>query len=66
MWIARDKDNTLHIFKYKPIKDEEDEKWVTPDAVYIECFYVEEWNNTFADIKWEDPEPTEISFILKK
>lgn len=55
MWIARDKDGLIHIYKKKPIKTGYgwySNGWIIPAPSY-----------DFTEVKWEDEEPREL--ILK-
>lgn len=55
MWIARDKDGLIHIYKKKPIKTSYgwySNGWIIPAPSY-----------DFTEVKWEDEEPKEL--ILK-
>lgn len=55
MWIARDKDGLIHIYKKKPIKTGYgwfSNGWIIPAPSY-----------DFTEVKWEDKEPREL--ILK-
>jgi hypothetical protein len=54
MWIARDKNNRLHIFSAKPSRIFN--YWQGLDRTSIPCFL-------FSEIKWEDEEPREL--VLK-
>lgn len=53
MWVARDKNGRLFMYKNKPSKD--DEQWCS--SVY-DLFPIDD--TLFPEIKWEDPEPTEV------
>lgn len=59
MWIARDKDGTICIFKKKPIKYTEEGQWGDKDdnVIYAE---VDDVENIFYEVKWEDNEPREL------
>ena len=59
MWLARDKDNKLHIFFKHPFKKEELGFWVD-DPVTEPVFIDEQDCNEFLNIKWEDKEPTQL------
>ena len=58
MWIARDKNGLAFIYVNKPRKAENKGYWDGHD------FYINIPDECFPEVKWEDPEPTEI--ILKK
>ena len=60
IWVARDKNGVLCLYKSKPFKDVLYELWdssrnptiLNPDL--------------FPSVKWEDDEPTEVVLTLKK
>lgn len=57
MWVARDKDGTLALYKEKPVRGSLDkERWVTFWPAY-ECFEID--RSLFSNLKWED-EPIEV------
>lgn len=59
MWIARDKDGLLCIYRHKPFKGYE--TWIeNPEEKDGMCIIPEGY---FPEIKWEDEEPREL--ILK-
>lgn len=60
MWLARDKDGDLWLFKKKPQK----QKAGFWSVGAITDVILQLPKQTFSEVKWEDPEPTEI--ILKK
>lgn len=60
MWIARDKDGTLVLFKVKPVRCKD--KWVS-FGVNWENFTIDE--SLFPELKWED-EPIEVELALKQ
>ena len=59
LYIARDKDESLYLYKYKP------EKY---NAVWSDCLgFMEKLDsNLFPEVKWEDKEPTEVELVIKK
>lgn len=58
-FIAKDKDDSVHIYKSKPTK--ENECWVTDGVVYRMVSSNEKsFNIFFGDIKFEDKEPFDI------
>lgn len=58
MWLAKDEDGDLYIYKEKPHKRKY--SWYCEDQDY---FPIED---TFPEVKWEDEEPTEVELIIKK
>ena len=61
MWIARDEDGLVCIYDTKPVKDKHE--WVIPNSTGGYSVIDTELDG-FADIHWEDSEPTEL--ILKR
>lgn len=58
-YVARDADETLHLFEVEPRRS--DNKWWDRD------YYSEELNQeAFPDVKWEDEEPTVVILTLDK
>lgn len=67
MWIARDKDGTIRLFKSKPYRntkwwDCENEYWHSDDLTYIEI--PSDWD-IFTNITWVD-NPIEVELTLKE
>ena len=58
MWVARDKDRTLALFKKKPSKVSS-KIWSTNCLTLLP-------SHLFPSIKWEDDEPTKVVLTLKK
>ncbi len=61
MWIARDKNKSLWLYKEKPIRNEQENYWISShhdDA--ISTLYP----TMFPELKWED-EPIEVEIISK-
>lgn len=59
MWVARDKNCTLCLYKNKPFKDDLYELWDGSESPIILNPYI------FPSVKWEDAEPTEVVLTLK-
>ena len=61
MWIARDKNGLLFIYRHEPSKDKE--AWINnpQDTGLYDVRYMTE--DYFPEVKWEDEEPRKI--ILK-
>lgn len=59
MWIARDKDDSLWLFKKKPQK-QKDGFW---SVEYITDIVLQLSKQIFPEVKWEDEEPRKL--ILK-
>ena len=65
MWIARNKkDGTLRLFKTKPIRIDEEGRWVKDGyySCYIDSNILED--DWFDDLTWDD-EPIEVEFVRK-
>ena len=58
-WVARDKDGMLFLYLSKPRKNQS--KWL-PN---IRADFVELSRESFPEVKWEDEEPTELTFTVK-
>lgn len=55
LYVARDKDESLYLFKHKPVKN--DELWyLTTNTME----YFELNPNLFPNVKWEDEEPLAV------
>ena len=59
MWIARDENGSLTLFKKKPEKSEEDGEW---SVFELHVKYWELDEDLFPEVKWDD-EPREL--VLK-
>ena len=58
-WVARDESGMLFLYLSKPIKYEE--RWIPT------CHRFTIMNEElFPEVKWEDEEPTELTFTIKK
>lgn len=61
MWIARDKDGLLCIYRHKPSKGME--VWIeNPEDKRLDDMYIIP-EDYFPEVKWEDEEPREL--VLK-
>ena len=58
-WVAREKDGMLYLYAAKPRKYQS--KWL-PN---IRADYFEIDRELFPEVKWEDEEPTELTFTVK-
>lgn len=59
-WVARDKDGLLYLYLAPPRKYQS--KWL-PN---IRADYFDINRELFPEVKWEDEEPTELTFTIKK
>ena len=61
MWLARDKDNNLYLYNFKPHKVDED--WWGPidleNTLPID-------NSKFPEVKWSDEEPIKVKLVIDK
>lgn len=61
MYVARDKDGDLYLYKDHPIKCSE--SWqpskTSNDGIKL-------YPSLFPEVKWEDEEPTEVELVKKK
>lgn len=58
IWLARDKDETLWLYTYKPRKG--DEKWEpTNTCIRMDGFL-------YPEVKWSDEEPTKVKLEIVK
>lgn len=61
MWIARDKDGSIFLYKSKPFKIEYTTVWKSTSHNFIQLN-----KNKYPEVKWEDDEPTEVEIVIKK
>ena len=59
-WVARDENGMLYLYLAKPKKYKS--KWY-PN---IRSDYFEIDRKCFTEVKWEDEEPTEVTFTIKR
>lgn len=59
LWIARDRDGSLLLYKRRPIKIED--FWQTYDYTFIRLD-----NTLFPEVKWEDLVPTKVQLKILK
>lgn len=59
LWLARDADGRLYLYKRKPIKKQN--FWCSHDYVFIRIE-----TTSFLDVKWEDPGPTKVEIKIIK
>lgn len=72
MWIARDKDGWLCLYKEKPVRQLVEEFWMDADINYyldykedgVGCFKIID-SELYPELTWED-EPIEIEILLMK
>ena len=60
MWVARDKDGELAMYKNKPFKDERAEQWSLGGWW---DFLPKNW---FPEVQWSDDEPTKVKLVIEK
>lgn len=61
MWIARDQNGFLWIYKNKPIKKSRHGLWVDIEDDDYSPICI--WRDVFPEVRWKDEEPREL--ILK-
>lgn len=66
LWVARDKDGLLVLFRGKPIRDNDYKEWCTSDYckdkhLYNSCLPIN--TSFFKNLTWED-EPIEVELRL--
>lgn len=59
-WVARDENGMLYLYIAKPKKYKS--KWYADSGSY----YTRICRELFPEVKWEDEEPTELTFTTKK
>lgn len=61
MWVARDKDNELYLYRDKPVKQPEinASRWI---ATSFNVIHID--SELFPSVKWEDKEPTRVTIRL--
>lgn len=61
MWVARDKDNSLFLYREKPIEktNGSNPQWLTTSFHVIRLD-----SDLFPSVKWEDKEPTRVTIRL--
>ena len=59
-WVARDENGMLYLYLAPPRKSQS--KWL-PN---IRFEFIELSRESFPEVKWEDEEPTELTFTIKK
>ena len=62
-WVARDKDNSLSLYKFRPVKGKEQWSFNTPCWI-IDIPYFE-FKNHFPSVQWSDEEPTQVTITIK-
>lgn len=60
MWLARDKNGHLYLYREKPSKT--GKQWNN----YLGELIIDEEDKEFPEVKWEDEEPTEVELIIKQ
>ena len=67
MYVTRDKDGTLYLFRVKPLKNLSNGTWEAQDFDLYELIVSDSgWDDwMFSEVKWEDEEPTEIQLVKK-
>lgn len=58
-WVARDEDNTLFLYLYKPHKNPKGWWYLETDK----CKKID--NKLYPQVEWEDKEPTMVELTIK-
>lgn len=61
MWVARDKNNKLYVYRNKPIKSVDEWKLSYGNG---KIYMLSISNELFPSVKWEDKEPTRVVLRL--
>lgn len=64
LYIARDKDGSLYIYKHKPVKDKETGYWNSMKDG-LAYFRLNNKNPQFAKVKWTDRKATIVNVSIK-
>ena len=64
MWLARDKDETLWLFTYKPRRKDEEWEQTNVHNKYSTCMEIDGF--IFPEVKWSDDEPTKVKLVIEK
>lgn len=63
MYIARDEDGSLNLYRGKPARNDSEWYPVDVDGKFSECFF--ELNESlFPEVKWTDKEPTMVELHI--
>lgn len=62
MYIARDKDGSLYLFRTRPAKYDKQNIWLEKPMNSM----IKLDSSLFPEVKWEDEEPTEVLLVQKK
>lgn len=58
LYVARDKNGRLYLYKHKPKKY---------NIVWTNPAFIEELDsNLFPEVRWEDEEPTEVELVIRR
>ena len=63
MWLARDQDGRLYLYKDKPYKEGQIQWYANELSSTCYIHLEDEW---FPEVKWEDEEPTKVKFVLDR
>lgn len=61
MWLARDQDGRLYLYKDKPYKEGQ---WYANDLSSTSYIHLED--ELFPEVKWTDEEPTKVKLVIDK
>lgn len=60
LWVTRDKDGSLCLFKDKPYKNETTGIWVGEESFIYLNIGINSDKDLFSNVKWEDEEPLAV------
>lgn len=64
MYVARDKDGDLYLYKEKPVKNDNWKSWQSESDNHHD--YIKMHPVLLPEVKWEDEEPTEVELVKKE
>lgn len=62
MYVARDRDGDLYLYKKQPVKYSE--SWQLSSDNPHDFYKID--SSLFPEVKWEDEEPTEVELVKKE
>lgn len=63
LWLARDENGDLWMYKRKPVKCPYIGFW---DLGKNACVLFKLSSNLYPEVKWSDKEPTKVKFVIEK
>ena len=62
MWLTRDENDTLTLWRIKPKKHVKSGYWNNPSDIYEAILD----KRLFPEVKWSDEEPTKVKLVIEK